>query len=372
MSSPRVLYVAPCGQSSGYGSAADDYASAMIKAGVDLKIRANPTAVFSDRYKHLDKYLTREIDADVILIHAVPPALTLLADKFEGSGAKLAAFTTWETNVMPQDMATDIFDRFAAVVVPSQFCAEAMRFGGVAKVIPHCFDPDWWFATPPARKKDQPFTFFSILTEWEQKNLKGLLVSYLTEFTDWDHVELVVQTPSWDENATRELVQMVGLPRPPKARILTKRLSPAKLRELHWSADAYVSLSRGEGFGLGAFESMLVGNPVIATDWGGHKEYLHPSFGHGFPVGCFLTPVAVPWVQGVRGKKGVTPAYQLGPLGISGQQLWAEPNLEQAKRHMRFLFDYPTPRDTEPRGRLAERFSYSTVGTQWKELLEAL
>ena len=43
---------------------------------------------------------------------------------------------------------------------------------------------------------------------------------------------------------------------------------------IHTAGDCFVSLSKGEGWGLGAFDAGLHGLPVILSRWGGPDDYL--------------------------------------------------------------------------------------------------
>jgi glycosyltransferase involved in cell wall biosynthesis len=57
-------------------------------------------------------------------------------------------------------------------------------------------------------------------------------------------------------------------------RLITDTLSPAAALALTATADIVVSLHRSEGFGLVAAEAMLLGKPVVATDWSATKEFM--------------------------------------------------------------------------------------------------
>ncbi|MBY0278522.1 glycosyltransferase, partial [Candidatus Binatia bacterium] len=46
-----------------------------------------------------------------------------------------------------------------------------------------------------------------------------------------------------------------------------------ELGALYRSADAYVSVSRGEGWDMPLIEAMACGLPAIATDWGAHRDF---------------------------------------------------------------------------------------------------
>jgi len=54
----------------------------------------------------------------------------------------------------------------------------------------------------------------------------------------------------------------------------TRSLSQAEMDELHTRGDCFISLSRGEGWGLGAFDAAAHGKPVIVTGWSAPREFL--------------------------------------------------------------------------------------------------
>jgi len=56
-------------------------------------------------------------------------------------------------------------------------------------------------------------------------------------------------------------------------RILAKRLSGEQMVQLHSMGDCYVTLSRGEGFDMPAFDSKLAGNLMVYTPSGGPQTF---------------------------------------------------------------------------------------------------
>jgi glycosyltransferase involved in cell wall biosynthesis len=85
------------------------------------------------------------------------------------------------------------------------------------------------------------------------------------------------------------------------------------------ASDCYISLHRCEGFGAGMAEAMALEKPVIGTDFSGNTEFLTQET--GFPVHYAL-------------RKLMPGEYAHG----EGQS-WAEPDLEEAIRHMRRVVD---------------------------------
>ena len=62
----------------------------------------------------------------------------------------------------------------------------------------------------------------------------------------------------------------------PKVHLLHGHLSGDEISSLYIdpSVKAFVSLTRGEGFGLPLLEAAASGLPVIVTDWSGHLDFL--------------------------------------------------------------------------------------------------
>jgi glycosyltransferase involved in cell wall biosynthesis len=87
------------------------------------------------------------------------------------------------------------------------------------------------------------------------------------------------------------------------------------------AADVFVSLHRSEGFGFGLAEAMLLGKPVVGTNYSGNTDFLNPET--GYPVPYTLVPV----------RAGEYPDHE--------GQVWAEPDIAMAARHMASIVDQP-------------------------------
>ena len=105
-------------------------------------------------------------------------------------------------------------------------------------------------------------------------------------------------------------------------RIDTRVLPLAEYHALTRCADAVLSLHRSEGFGLVPAEAMLLGKPVIATDWSATAEFIDDS--SGVPVPYILIPAKDP--RGVFEAPGA---------------VWADADVPAAAAALRALADNP-------------------------------
>jgi len=116
--------------------------------------------------------------------------------------------------------------------------------------------------------------------------------------------------------------------------LLTETLSRQDVYDLEATCDAFVSLHRSEGFGLGMAESMYLGKPVVATNWSGNVDFM--NHGNSCPVDYELVTLSRdhgPYAKGQRWadadvdhaafymKKLVTDAGYAARLGAKAREL---------------------------------------------------
>jgi glycosyltransferase involved in cell wall biosynthesis len=129
----------------------------------------------------------------------------------------------------------------------------------------------------------------------------------------------------------------------------------AEMNGLLAAADVFVSLHRSEGFGFGLAEAMLLGKPVIGTDYSGNTDFLNGETG-------YLVP------------------YQLVPVGAGEYpdhqgQVWAEPDIATAAARMALIVDDPAAaraRALAGQAFIKTHHSLAAVGEQMRGRLAAL
>lgn len=163
------------------------------------------------------------------------------------------------------------------------------------------------------------FDFYSIM---ERKNPEATLRAFATAFPNAADAKLILKTVHSDKAAGKAaefsaLIEQMGLSE--KVILINESLSRNQMMSLIAASDAYVSLHRSEGLGLGMMEAMSMGKPVIGTRFGGNLEFMNDD--NSLLVDYQLVPIA----------------QDLGPY----QQgwLWGEADVKQAAAYMRLLYE---------------------------------
>lgn len=240
-------------------------------------------------------------------------------------GQRSAGLTCWETDLLHVAYVAGCAD-LDCVIVPSRLNAEVFRNAGIEAVaVPFPTAQPGGDGIEAAPVGDEAFVFYTVLTWQERKNPRGLLTAYLTAFSGFDNVELVVKVngprflKSRIEQEITELITAINRPNPPKVRLIVDTWPAERIWALHRRGDCFVLLTRGESFTLPALDALTVGNQIIITEWGGHRDYLAERDGVLF-VEARLTPVV-----------------QSYPY-FTGDQAWADPDILQAADMMRAAF----------------------------------
>ena len=338
-----VNYIAPQDQT-GYASAAAGYLRLLRSNAVDVRhIVLEPGPGFGLWYDCGSAAGELAPDAPTIL-HCVPeylpPLMRWLREK--GVHGPMIAMTVWETNRLPPHWA-GLLNRADALIVPSAWNRGVFLESGVrvpVYVLPHVAEFAGEPANPLAAERfrsglpagfQRRFLFYSI-GAWNRRKGNDLLVcAFERAFAGRADVGLLLKTTasSQDHGGSRiargtsrlagaeRLRRRVMAGRFPGVAALTGSWSLDTVRALHTAADSYVTLTRGEGWGMGLYESAFLGKPWIAPREGGHRAYLPDDAWPGL-VGGRSVPVRVP-----------------GSRSYLREQHWFEADIDDAARRMR-------------------------------------
>ena len=121
-----------------------------------------------------------------------------------------------------------------------------------------------------------------------RKNPQALIDAFIRQFAGNRTACLVLKVMnSNSEDAAWKAFQK-QLAKNPQIILIDRTLDRAEVLGLIKVCDVYVSPHRAEGFGRTMAEAMLLGKPVVATNYSGNQFYMNPD--HTFPVDYQLVP----------------------------------------------------------------------------------
>jgi hypothetical protein len=271
------------------------------------------------------------------IFHVNPPVIGQLLRNAPGwldpAAGLNAAVSFWELPALPDAWIADL-GAMDVVLAPSHFVEQAVAnsFMGTSPHIRHY--PQTAFLPGEHRSDRVRFGLpdgilfamsFEIASDIGRKNPWATIEAFSTAFANNESAYLVIKlntsyhTPVFEQPLARLRDYAAA-----NNHILLRdeRLSYEEVISLYESCDAYVSLHRSEGLGLGAMEAMLLEKPVIATAWSGTMDFMDDL--NSCLVGYRLVPVESPVYRKLLGNR---------------QSVWADPQIGEAAAWMRTLYD---------------------------------
>lgn len=314
----------------GLGHAARGYIGALEKMGIAvLQMDASellPGRSESDR-GHLSSTVKNGSALHrVNIVHINPDLLNSFRSEV-GAGFFRNRYTigiwAWETESFPDKW----HDRFALVDeiwVGGSFMARGISMASPVPVIlmPHVVEPEKVEADRERfglRADDFIFLFsFDFNSSLSRKNPLALIDAFRRAFTPSQPVQLVIKSQN-SVFAPHQMVTLREAAGGSNIRFIDECFDDGTQLALTMSCDAFVSLHRAEGFGLGIAEAMAMGKPVIATGWSGNMDYMNVC--NSLPVKFQLAPL-----------EKTDPPYLKGSL-------WALPDIDDAAGSMRLVYE---------------------------------
>lgn len=331
----KIKYTGPCKDYSGYGEANRHDVAALITAGVDV---TTEIPVYTPETSDYGKMGQLSVDAEnkplgykIKILHTTPNVY----HNYMESGKYHIGRAFWETDKVPLDFAQNL-NTVDEIWTGSEENKKAIRNAGVNKpdiyVIPEAIDDslDIESIEPYITAVDDTFVFYSIFEWTERKNPKGLLEAYWKAFQKGEKVSLIIKTyvdnfgqEKKDEinRDIKKLKAKLQLPSYPPVFLFRELMTRNQIYRFHKTGDCFVSLHRGEGWGIPQMEAMLLEKPIISTNYGGIHEYLSHR------KNALLISYEMVPVDNSRNKQWYTP-----------DQKWAEAKIEDAIAQMQWIF----------------------------------
>jgi glycosyltransferase involved in cell wall biosynthesis len=169
---------------------------------------------------------------------------------------------------------------------------------------------------------DNRFMFlfaFDFMSVMKRKNPLGLIDAFMRAFPAGSGAQLVIKAINGDKRPVEREVLMTAASQHPDVTVIDTYFTRGETSSLMNLADCYVSLHRSEGLGLTLSEAMSHGKPVIATNYSGNVDFMDDSNSY-----------LVPWTRVAVGQ---------GAEGYSPDATWAEPDVVEAARLMRHVYE---------------------------------
>ncbi len=289
----RLAFIAPWNYSNGLGVGARGYLSALWHTRHQLNLHPihRPFHVHA-RLPVSTDVLRFSGPADIAIVGLNPDSWTgLLTDDqkriVRTAHARIGVFV-WEMDAVPPAWGP-VMDGVDAIWTPSQFCADAIakRTTRPVHVMPHVVPVapppvggtvgDW-----PGVDRRMVLYAFDGASYMARKRPMALVEAFAAAGLGARGWHLVLKTKNLSEAPAEGAALSAIAAVDPTLTLLTAPLREEQMAALMDAADIYASPHCSEGFGLTIAEAMARGKLVVATDYGGNRDFLDASC--GFPV----------------------------------------------------------------------------------------
>jgi len=236
----------------------------------------------------------------------------------------------WELPNYPAPWARQL-ELFDEVWAASAFIADSIRPAVSTPVVTLPLATEIRLGTPHSRRyygipeSSYAFLFFFDLRSFiDRKNPWAVLdaFEYFLEKRPWALASLVIKVHGSANApvaaaALRDRVADLGS----RVVLIDRVMEEREVHGLLYRCDAFVSLHRAEGVGLGLAEAMFLGKPVVGTGYSGNLDFMRAD--NSRLISYRLVPVA-------------PDAYPFWE-----DQMWADPDVDEAAAAMLDLYDHP-------------------------------
>jgi glycosyltransferase involved in cell wall biosynthesis len=306
-------------------------ASALIDAGIELTCHTPEKHWQTDRFLSAMPQVKARMRADyprsgsfdIHLRNTWPPVTHNMVGRFNA----LVCFA-WEESELPQHLVETFNRDLDLIMVTAQFVADAFRHSGVSvpvHVVGDGCDHILDFAGPAAAKGGESDRAISrilhVSSGFLRKGPDLLIEAFVRSFDPEDNVELIVKTFPNPDNVFPSLLEQLRLSgkAAPPITVIDQSYSYDDLAALYRSAAMLVAPSRGEGFGLPLAEAMVLGVPVVTTNYGGQVDFC------GSDTAWLVDAVLAPSRSHLAGL----------------YSMWAEPDIDVLGAQMRAVLQRP-------------------------------
>ena len=373
----KLIYVSPEG-TSGYARVAEDFMLGLHELGLEFSWQpyhwaGGETVPFRGETENvaLKPFFYKPLESpELVVLHIMPSYLESWLERFPST--PIVVHTVWETDRLRGEWV-EVINRTLGVVVPCEWNRQVFAQSGVTvpiEVVPYMIPKD----VKPLERGNSCRRFYTINDWTYRKAMPELVEAFLRAFADGG-ATLTIKTNTKDRTAAKPWYDFFPLgwlatihtstshalkelkratSSEAEINLIAGDLTREQILEIHREHDCYVSLTRSEGWGMGAFEAAAIGNPVVMTGFGGQSEFLKPEL-------CTLVD------------HSMKPCLDDG--WYTARESWAEPDVEDAVVKLREVFAQPDQAHAKAR-LLREKcwaeYEQGKVAAEYRQTLQRL
>lgn len=287
----KVLLRAPINSTTGYGNDGIGIARALTRLGIDVSL--DPLNVQAPLPGDVAQLLTKRLEAPFdLLIHHVDPAQLGISQQAREAAAVTVAWTMWEFTTLDNCRGRSSLRRrlkdYDLVVGYDSVSSNALQpyVTGKAATVQGGFWAENW---PEQRRPWHGDVFnFTMVGALHQRKDPFVAIQAFKELKDeephrFDAAHLHLKTV--EPGLHRRMEDWA-----PGLHLHYEMWPDERLRQFYGDMHVLLAPSRGEGKNMPALEFMSTGGTVIATNWGGHQQWLSDQY--AYPLRYELAPIS--------------------------------------------------------------------------------
>lgn len=358
----KINLIAPFKDPTGYGEFARYFGYALDKNGYDVScenilLSSSSTQPIDFGIKGVaiaNKYTINPQNCDCNIIFMIPRLFQMYKRKQSKFNI---GFSMFEADLLPNDWVKNC-NSMDAIFVPSQWNKETFAKSGVIKPIfvisPGILEEEYKLIS---NHDDKILKFYTIAQPSYRKNIDKLLISFLSEFSEDDNVQLNLKLISLNLNLSieeankhfkvfiKDIKERCGV----SDKMLKKInhtfaiASTQQMINFHRHNDCFISFHKGEGWGMGMMEAMALEKTVIATNYSGNTQFMTKS-----------NSILLDYM--------LEPCVKMDTVGsfFNCKMSWAEPSSADLKKAMRAVYNKEINTGARARADILEKFNPTT------------
>lgn len=197
---------------------------------------------------------------------------------------------------------------------------------------------------------------FDFLSFIDRKNPLAAIRSFKAAFPDRSSAAgLVIKAMNGDAANPKWQEMMALIDGDPRIYVINQTIRRTEVLALMQVCDCFLSLHRSEGFGRGIAEAMLLGKPVVVTNYSGNTDFTRAQ------TACLVNYKLIP--------------VEAGQYPCPEGQVWADADVTHAAWHMkRLVEDADLAKTVGLRGQafIQENYSPEVVGAAYAKRLKQI